>query len=100
MDHYKEFCQLRDYRKPGAEVCQYTESEAFAMATSKGIAGELVILANQYEQALNRITSMAEKFAATRQSSKGKNAFRDFAAIVRGMKSNPNENKTETWGKK
>ena len=32
MDPYKEFCRLRDYRKPGAEVPQYTEAEAFALA--------------------------------------------------------------------
>ena len=30
--NYKEFCRLRDYRKPGAEVPQYTEAEAFALA--------------------------------------------------------------------
>lgn len=35
MDQYKEFCRLRDYRKPGAEVPQYTEAEAFALATAK-----------------------------------------------------------------
>ena len=35
MDQYKEFCRLRDYRKPGAEVPQYTEAEAFALATNK-----------------------------------------------------------------
>lgn len=35
MDEYKEFCRLRDYRKPGAEVPQYTEAEAFALATIK-----------------------------------------------------------------
>ena len=35
MDQYKEFCRLRDYRKPGAEVPQYTEAEAFALATDK-----------------------------------------------------------------
>lgn len=32
MDQYTEFCRLRDYRKPGAEVPQYTEAEAFALA--------------------------------------------------------------------
>lgn len=32
MDRYKEFCRLRDYRKPGMEVCHYTEAEAFALA--------------------------------------------------------------------
>lgn len=31
---YKEFCRLRDHRKHGAEVPQYTEAEAFALATS------------------------------------------------------------------
>lgn len=35
MDQYREFCRLRDYRKPGVEVCQYTEAEAFALATNK-----------------------------------------------------------------
>mgnify|MGYP001599091130 CR=1 FL=1 len=35
MGEYKEFCRLRDYRKPGAEVPQYTEAEAFALATKK-----------------------------------------------------------------
>ena len=30
--NYKEFCRLRDHRKPGAEVPQYTEAEAFALA--------------------------------------------------------------------
>lgn len=30
---YREFCRLRDYRKPGVEVCQHTEAEAFALAT-------------------------------------------------------------------
>lgn len=33
--NYKEFCRLRDYRKPGVEVPQYTEAEAFALATRK-----------------------------------------------------------------
>ena len=32
MDQYKEFCRLRDYRKPGVEVPHYTEAEAFALA--------------------------------------------------------------------
>ena len=32
MDKYKEFCRLRDYRKPGIEVPHYTEAEAFALA--------------------------------------------------------------------
>lgn len=33
--NYKQFCRLRDYRKPGAEVPLYTEAEAFALATDK-----------------------------------------------------------------
>jgi hypothetical protein len=32
MDQYQEFCRLRDYRKPGVEVSQHTEAEAFALA--------------------------------------------------------------------
>lgn len=32
MDQYKEFCRLRDYRKPGVEVPHHTEAEAFALA--------------------------------------------------------------------
>ncbi|MDO8041305.1 hypothetical protein [Janthinobacterium sp. SUN137] len=32
MDQYKEFCLLRDYRKPGVEVPHHTEAEAFALA--------------------------------------------------------------------
>lgn len=35
MDRYKEFCRLRDYRRPGAEVPQYTEAEAFSLATAQ-----------------------------------------------------------------
>ena len=38
VSKYSEFCRLRDYRKPGAEVPQYTEAEAFALATSKSKA--------------------------------------------------------------
>lgn len=34
VDTYKEFCRLRDHRKHGAEVPQYTEAEAFALAIS------------------------------------------------------------------
>ncbi len=35
VSKYNEFCRLRDYRKPGAEVPLYTEAEAFALATDK-----------------------------------------------------------------
>ncbi|PMQ18462.1 hypothetical protein JaAD80_00700 [Janthinobacterium sp. AD80] len=31
-DQYREFCRLRDYRKPGVEVPHHTEAEAFALA--------------------------------------------------------------------
>ncbi|KKO65340.1 hypothetical protein VM94_00875 [Janthinobacterium sp. KBS0711] len=33
--NYKQFCRLRDYRKPGTEVPLYTEAEAFVLATEK-----------------------------------------------------------------
>lgn len=35
MEQYKEFCRLRNYRKPGVEVPHHTEAEAFALATRK-----------------------------------------------------------------
>lgn len=97
MDQYKEFCTLRDYRKPGAEVCHYTEAEAFAKATSEGVTRELAVLAARHEHVLDGLIFMAEEFAAARRSGKGGNAFRNFAVIVRGLKANPNENKTATW---
>ena len=34
---YREFCRLLDYRKPGVEVGQYTEAEAFALTTRKPV---------------------------------------------------------------
>lgn len=34
MDQYKEFCRLRDYRKPGVDVTRHTEAEAFSLATA------------------------------------------------------------------
>ena len=45
MDQYKEFCQLRDYRKPGAEVTRYTEAEAFALAAARRKTPEFAALA-------------------------------------------------------
>lgn len=39
MSRYTEFCMLRDYRAPGADVCKHTESEAFALATLSGDTG-------------------------------------------------------------
>lgn len=100
MDQYKEFCRLRDYRKPGAEVCRHTEAEAFAMATSEGAAHELAVLAARHEHVLDGVILMAEEFAAARRPSKGGHAFRNFAVMVRGLKVNPNENKTVTWSTK
>lgn len=100
MDQYKEFCRLRDYRKHGAEVCRHTEAEAFAIATSEGAARELAILAARHEHVLDGLILMAEEFAAARRPGKGGHAFRNFAAIVRGLKTNPNENKTATWSTK
>lgn len=100
MDYYNEFCRLRDYRKPGAEVCQHTEAEAFAMATSEGAARELAVLAARHEHVLDGIILMAEEFAASRRPSKGGHAFRNFAVMVRGLKVNPNENKIVTWSTK
>lgn len=100
MDQYKEFCALRDYRKPGAEVCQHTEAEAFAMATSEGTACELAVLAARHERMLDGLILMAEEFAAARRPGNDGHAFRNFAVIVRGLKANPNENKTATWSTK
>jgi len=97
MDQYKEFCALRDYRKPGAEVCQHTEAEAFAMARSEGVTRELAVLAARYERVLDGLVLMAEEFAAARRPGKGGHAFRNFAVIVSGLKASPNENKTATW---
>lgn len=100
MDQYKEFCALRDYRKPGADVCQHTEAKAFAMATSEGVTRELAVLAARHEHVLDGLILMAEEFAAARRPGKGGHAFRNFAVIVRGLKANPNENKTATWSTK
>lgn len=100
MDQYKEFCRLRDHRKPGAEVCQHTEAEAFAMATCEGPACELAALAARHEHVLDGVIMMAEEFAAARRPGKGGHAFRNFAEIVRAMKSNSNENETVIWSTK
>ena len=100
MDRYQEFCALRDYRKPGAEVCQHTEAEAFAMATSEGVARALADMAALHEHVLDGLILIAEEFAAARRPGNGGHAFRNFAVIVRGLKANPNENKTATWSTK
>ncbi len=44
MDQYREFCRLRDYRKPGVEVCQYTEAEAFTLATRSPLQNQIASL--------------------------------------------------------
>ena len=100
MNQYKEFCALRDYRKPGAEVCQHTEAEAFAMATGEGVTRELAVLEARHERVLDGLILIAEEFAAARRPGNGGHAFRNFAVIVRGLKANPNENKTDTWSTK
>lgn len=100
MDKYKEFCALRDYRKPGAEVCQHTEAKAFAMATSECVSRELAVLVAHYEHVLDGLILMAEEFAAARRPGKSGHAFRNFAVRIRGLKANPNENKTATWSTK
>ena len=98
--NYKQFCRLRDYRKPGAEVCQHTEAEAFAMAISDGLTRQLAVLAARHEHVLDGLILMAEEFAESRRLGKGGHAFRNFAVIVHGLKANPNENKTATWSTK
>lgn len=98
--NYKQFCRLRDYRKPGAEVCQHTEAEAFAMATSDGLTRELAYMAALHEHVLDGLILIAEEFAAARRPGRGGDAFRNFAVIVRGLKINSNQNKTATWSTK
>ena len=98
--NYKQFCRLRDYRKPGAEVCQHTEAEAFAIATSDGLTRQLAVLAARHEHVLDGVILMVEEFAAARRPGKCGHAFRNFSVIVRGLKANPNENKTASWSTK
>ncbi|MDO8052356.1 hypothetical protein O3301_28200 [Janthinobacterium sp. SUN211] len=69
MNEYKEFCRLRDYRKPGAEICQHTEAEAFALATAHMLGREPA------HQTLYALPTTARPAA------------------------NPNDDKTTTWSK-
>ena len=69
MDEYKEFCRLRDYRKPGAEVCQHTEAEAFALATAHMVGRQ-----SPYQMLYALPTTVRPK-------------------------ANPNDDKTTTWSK-
>lgn len=39
MNAYENFCRLRDHRAPGTEAPQYTEAEAFALATGTARVG-------------------------------------------------------------
>lgn len=86
MDQYKEFCRLRDYRKPGVEVPHHTEAEAFALATSRDTARELSDLARRHEHVLDNVISMAEEFGARSRPNAGGHAFRNFSVIVRALK--------------
>ncbi|OEZ98789.1 hypothetical protein DUPY_29690 [Duganella phyllosphaerae] len=48
---YREFCRLRDYRKPGVEVCQHTEAEAFTLATGQRIERQSISAVPTYMEA-------------------------------------------------
>ena len=86
MDRYKEFCRLRDYRKPGAEVPHHTEAEAFTLATSHDTARELAALVRKHENVLDNVILMAEEFGTRRRPNAGGHAFRTFAVILRALK--------------
>lgn len=86
MDEYKEFCQLRDYRKPGAEVPQHTEAEAFASAISGYADQRYMALAARHASVLDGAILMAEEFAEARPPNEGGHAFRNYAEILRGLK--------------
>ncbi|MGK5014731.1 hypothetical protein [Janthinobacterium sp. HLS12-2] len=83
---YKEFCQLRDYRRPGTEVSQYTEAEAFALAIAEYADQKYMALAARHESVLDGAILMAEEFAEARPPDEGGNAFRNYAEILRALK--------------
>ena len=85
MDQYKEFCRLRDYRQPGAEVPQHTEAEAFASAIAGYADQRYMALAARQKSALDGAILMAEEFAEARTPDEGGNAFRNYAEILRGL---------------
>lgn len=86
MDQYKEFCRLRDYRKHGAEVPQHTEAEAFASAIAGYADQRYMALAARHESVLDGAILMAEEFSDARTPSEGGHAFRTYAEILRGLK--------------
>ncbi|OEZ80299.1 hypothetical protein JAB6_46440 [Janthinobacterium sp. HH104] len=86
MDQYKEFCRLRDYRQPGAEVPQHTEAEAFASAIARYADQRYMALAARHESVLDGAILMAEEFSDARTPSEGGHAFRTYAEILRGLK--------------
>lgn len=86
MEQYKEFCRLRDYRKPGVEVPQHTEAEAFASAIAGYADQRYMALAARHESVLEGAILMAEEFADARTPNEGGHAFRNYAEILRGLK--------------
>ena len=86
MDQYKEFCRLRDSRKCGAEVPQYTEAEAFAMVAIQAAAGELAFLAARHEYVMDSAYLLAREFGNGYTPLDGAMAFRNFASVLAGLK--------------
>lgn len=86
MDQYQEFCRLRDYRKPGVEVPLYTEAEAFALVIARYADQKYLALAARHESVLDGAILMAEEFAEARPPDEGGHAFRTYAEILRGLK--------------
>jgi hypothetical protein len=86
MDQYKEFCRLRDSRKCGAEVPQYTEAEAFAMVAIQAAAGELAFLAARHEYVMDSAYLLAREFGNGDTPLEGAMAFRNFASVLAGLK--------------
>ena len=86
MDQYKEFCRLRDFRKPGVEVCQYTEADAFAMVAIQAAAGELAFLAARHEYVMDSAFQLAREFGNGDTPLDGAMAFRNFASVLAGLK--------------
>ncbi len=86
MNQYQEFCRLRDYRQPGAEVPQHTEAEAFASAIVGYADQRYMALAARHESVLDGAILMAQEFAEARPPDEGGHAFRTYAEILRGLK--------------
>ena len=86
MDQYKEFCRLRDFRKPGMEACEYTEAEAFAMVAIQAAASELAFLAARHEYVMDSAFQLAREFGNGDTPLDGAIAFRNFASVLAGLK--------------